>query len=338
MFVSKASLDDVLHDVLSKIQSQGVDVKPSKGHNKELLGVLIELTDPLARLSRTESRERLFSCLGETLWYFSNTSKLAQIEHYIPSYRKRAGIHASYSFAPGGYGPRLFGGDDGVNQVARIIDNLSSTPKHNTRQAVVQIFDKEDIGHPDVPCTCLIQFLARGDRLHVITYMRSNDAWIGLPHDIFAITWLQEVVARSIGHKVGTYKHMVGSLHVYQEDLQKIQEYLDEGHQDLRPMPAMPLVDPWSSVAWLLENEERIRMGARVIKSPDAVESYWQDLARILLIGACAKEGETKRILEERRKMSSDVYESYVRRREVASTESEQQPSIPGIDAQSTKR
>jgi hypothetical protein len=64
------TLDDLLLKVYPKILRNGERVKASKGWNRELSGVILELTNPLARLSRTETKGTVFSCLGETLWYF----------------------------------------------------------------------------------------------------------------------------------------------------------------------------------------------------------------------------------------------------------------------------
>ena len=63
------TLDDLLIKVFPKILRNGQRVKASKGWNNELSGVVLELRNPLARLSRTETKGTLFSCLGETLWY-----------------------------------------------------------------------------------------------------------------------------------------------------------------------------------------------------------------------------------------------------------------------------
>lgn len=37
--------------------------------------------------------------------------------------------------------------------------------------------------------------------------MRSNDAYLGFPHDVFFFTMIQELVARSLGIRVGDYHH-----------------------------------------------------------------------------------------------------------------------------------
>jgi thymidylate synthase len=59
------TLDDLLLKVFSKILRNGERVKASKGWNRELSGVVLELKNPLARLSRTETKGTVFSCLGD---------------------------------------------------------------------------------------------------------------------------------------------------------------------------------------------------------------------------------------------------------------------------------
>ena len=53
----------------------------------------------------------------------------------------------------------------------------------------------------------------------------------GPDHDVFAFTMLQEIMARSLGVEVGTYKHAVGSLHLYEDDRQKAQQFDSRGLQ-----------------------------------------------------------------------------------------------------------
>jgi hypothetical protein len=88
----------------------------------------------------------------------------------------------------------------------------------------------------------MLQFLIRRNRLHTLTTMRSNDAYIGLPHDIFCFSMLQEVLARTLGVALGQYSHFVGSLHLYDENRDEAQQYLDEGVQATIAMPARILI------------------------------------------------------------------------------------------------
>jgi thymidylate synthase len=59
------TLDDVMRSVMEEILSHGDGIRASKGWTAELTGVLLEITNPRARLSRTETRGKPFSCLGE---------------------------------------------------------------------------------------------------------------------------------------------------------------------------------------------------------------------------------------------------------------------------------
>src|SRR5271170_6317384 len=137
-YFSDATLDDVMRAVVTAIQAHGHPIRPTKGHAKELVGVLLEVTDPRARLSRTETRGKLFSSLGEFCWYLAKTDKLAFIEYYIKRYKKSADGDEIF----GGYGPRLFDWN-GLDQLANVTDILRN--KTDSRQAVIQLFDARDI-------------------------------------------------------------------------------------------------------------------------------------------------------------------------------------------------
>jgi thymidylate synthase len=241
MHLSAGTLDDLLLKTFKKISQDGGRVKASKGWNTELFGVLLELENPVARLSRTETKGTVFSCLGETPWYLKRTNELSFIEYYISEYKKfsddKKTIH-------GAYGPRIFNMRGGVDQMHSVTKLLRK--KSSSRQAVIQIFNAEDLlkDYKDIPCTCTLQFIIRKNCLHAITYMRSNDAFLGLPHDIFAFTFLQEILARTLGVKLGTYRHAVGSLHIYDSDMPKVRKFIAEGWQARIAMPEMPIGNP----------------------------------------------------------------------------------------------
>lgn len=88
MYVRADSLDDLLAKVYRQILARGTRIKPTKGPAREIYGVLLKLSAPRLRLSRTESRGILFSCLGELLWILAGSNALDFIEHYISEYKK----------------------------------------------------------------------------------------------------------------------------------------------------------------------------------------------------------------------------------------------------------
>ena len=100
-----------------------------------------------------------------------------------------------------------------------------------TRQAVITLWDpwRDNLpGELDYPCTVMIQFEAAfggiATDLHTPTLnmnvvMRSSDAWLGLPYDMFQFGQLHMSVARALGWKVGSYRHTALSLHIYMRDV-----------------------------------------------------------------------------------------------------------------------
>ncbi len=112
----------------------------------------------------------------------------------------------------GSYGERV------GNQVQACIRKLKADP--NTRQAIIQLWDwmrDNNPGKKDYPCTVALQLELVDDRLCMNVVMRSNDAWLGLPYDLFQFTQLQMTVARALAVPCGTYRHTTFSLHLYEQ-------------------------------------------------------------------------------------------------------------------------
>ena len=300
------TLDDLMRGVFDTLLSNGNRISPTKGVATEHTGVLLELRNPRARLSRTETRGKPFSCLGELCWYLSGSDDVGFIEYYIPGYRTYANGDQIF----GAYGPRL-ANEGGQHQIANVVQRLREHP--HSRRAVVQLFRASDLVSRanDIPCTCTLQFLRRQNVLHMLTNMRSNDAYTGLPHDIFAFTMLQEIVARDLSIDVGSYKHMVGSLHLYDSNRESARQFLGEGLQSTQmPMPAMPTGDPWPSIASLLDAESSLRGGQSLASAylDRSGAEYWSDLMRLLEFFQAYKMRDTRRAHETRQRMTSPIY------------------------------
>lgn len=309
MFIQAQTLDNLLRKVIEKLLVSKNYVKSTRGNSLELDGVLLKLGNPHCRLSRTEQKGTVLSCLGELLWYLSGSNELSFISYYLPRYKKDSDDGVSIY---GGYGPRLVS-MYGQNQIENVISLLQS--KKSSRRAVIQIFKAEDIAvnHKEIPCTSTLQFLIRNNQLHMLTNMRSNDAFWGLPHDIFCFTMLQEIVARSLGVGVGGYKHAVGSLHLYTDMFEDAKKYLDEGWQEPIPMPVMPEGDPWEAIRTICKAEKEIRENKEITITELGLSDYWSDLVRLLKMYRYLKNDELRKVVEEKKEMVSDAYESYIR-------------------------
>jgi thymidylate synthase len=307
VYISAASIDDLLRAVLVRLLKVQTRITPSRGPAVELTGITLRLRNPRARLSRTETKGKLFSCLGELFWYLAKTNDLKFITYYLSHYERESEDGRTVY---GAYGPRLFE-FEGRSPIGSVIELLNTNPA--SRRAVVPLFQSGDIvkKRKDVPCTCLMQFLVRSGRLHMLTYMRSNDVFLGLPHDVFAFTMLQELVARSVGAELGSYTHFVGSLHLYEADRAKARQYLREGWQSITAMPPMPTGDPWDSVGRVLNAERQIRNGQEADTS--GLSEYWLDLVRLLQVYWHFRGNQTEEIVRLRKTISSRVYDTYVR-------------------------
>ena len=284
MEIARESLDDLLAEVYPLILTEGIcNPESSKGPNLDLIGVTLRLANPRARLSRSRGRGRPFSALGELLWYLAGSDETAFIAEYIPSYYRKKGYPPK---VPDAYGPRLRGSlpekGFGNDQIETVVAALKAKP--GTRHAIIQLFDSTDLGSDgDVPCTTALQFHVREGRLHMTVTMRSNDAYLGLPHDLFCFTMLQEMIATHLGLELGEYVHFASSLHIYTDKADDAKAYLDEGFHRAAPMPSMPASDPFEAFAELLRLEEKIRLRREPVDfAALGFEPYYEDLARII--------------------------------------------------------
>lgn len=319
MFHASAdNIDDLTRAVFTRLLSQSRDnnrVESTKGKSTEVFGALLRLTNPRGRLGRSVDRSRIYSAIGELTWYLSGSDKLAHVEHYIPKYRDFSEDGETLS---GAYGPRIFDParahecrtfDDEWHRVIALLKD-----RQGSRNAVIQIYSNVDgrADGEDIPCTCTLQFAVRRKRLEMHVHMRSNDAFLGLPHDIFAFTMLQEIAARELGIEIGSYQHSVASLHLYDDDPEgrvrartRAQQYLEEGHFEKVPMPAMPAGDPWPSIRRLLSAERELRLNLNAYNPPVGLPPYWEDLATLLRVHAIARahgsQDELRRLLADLR-------------------------------------
>ena len=132
MHLCGETLDDLLRSVFSRILKRGLHVSASRGDNREVFCVLLELSNPLARLSRTESKGRPFSALGELLWYLSGSDDRSFIGYYIRDYESGGG-----DAVWGAYGPRL-SDMRGIDQLAQVRELLRR--RQSSRRAVIQLY------------------------------------------------------------------------------------------------------------------------------------------------------------------------------------------------------
>ena len=176
----------------------------------EILNAVTVIEDPTRNIVQSDIRKlNLRYMIGEMLWYLSANNNLSEIQKYTKAWDRMSedGITVNSNY---GHKIHKFYGFD---QWEFIRDMLQKDP--NSRQAVIHI--KDPGIHPkDTPCTVCLQFFIRDNKLHLTTYMRSNDVWMGFPYDVFTFTCFQIRMAMELGVDIGEYTHIAGSLHLYE--------------------------------------------------------------------------------------------------------------------------
>ncbi|MGW0486207.1 thymidylate synthase [Nonomuraea sp. NPDC003214] len=254
----------------------------------EVLDVSFRIADPVQRVPYLNSRPiNLAYNWAEVLWYLFGRDDLDMIGYYAPQMRQNSGDGRTLTGTA--YGQPLFiTGPDGRTQWQRVLDLLGKDP--DSKRAVLSIFRPEELirdNNPDVSCTIAAQFLLRGGALHMTAYMRGNDAFMGMPSDVFSFTVLQELAAHQLGVRVGHYSHHVGSMHVNLPNRAKVRKILAEvDAAGYRPpafrFPAMPVDDCWTSLRLLMQEEAGLRAnlhqhtGASVRET--GLDPYWQQV------------------------------------------------------------
>lgn len=156
--------------------------------------------------------------LGEWLWYFIGRNDVEFISAFGSMWKRLSDDGKTNNSAYGYLMKWAFGFD----QIEKIIELLSKDP--NSRRAVINLNTPNEkvIETKDEPCTIALQFFIRSGKLYCTAMMRSNDIYLGFPYDVAFFTELQKYIADRLGVGYGSYTHFATSLHVYERDVEKL--------------------------------------------------------------------------------------------------------------------
>lgn len=147
---------------------------------------------------------------AEAAWILSGDNRVETIAPYAKHIADFSDDGVTFA---GAYGPQL------QPQLEYVASCLATD--RESRQAVTTIWRQNPLPSKDIPCTVAVQWLIRNDKLHCVDFMRSSDAWLGWPYDVFNFSmqtyWLQKHLRRVHGIQVGLGQLtlMAGSQHLY---------------------------------------------------------------------------------------------------------------------------
>lgn len=276
------SYPSILKQALAALLSDGTPVSPRGRPTREIQHVGFSLADPLRRFPRIPHRNaNIFALVAETLWVFAGRNDLAFIQEYLPRMTSFSDDGVTLS---GAYGPRLrdYSGVDQLHAaIATLLEDGSS------RRAAISLFDPalhHDQSKKDIPCCTSLHFTQQDHRLNLCVYSRSMDIMWGSAINFFEWTLLQEAAALWLNLSLGTYTHVVGSLHVYEEFLPRAEKLVRA--PEARQLPVtqfdLPLHALDGALADFFRAEARLRSGL-LNDSPRQCPSAWLLEAQILL-------------------------------------------------------
>lgn len=190
--------------------SLGDRVQPRGQLTHELVGETLTVSDYRYNILHVPERHMNYRfAVAEWLWMAFGRSDVGTLARYCS---KMTEYSDDGIFLAGAYGPMIRA------QWPFIVKTLTDDPV--SRQAVISIWKPCPQPSKDIPCTTTLQFLIRRGRLDVVATMRSSDAWLGIPYDVFSFTQLANSLAGQLGVGRGCLKLHAGSAHLYARDVE----------------------------------------------------------------------------------------------------------------------
>lgn len=216
--IAADTINQLYRRALHMVRYTGRIVAPRGMPTYERVGMHLELRQPAHNIIVSPARKLNYHfMMAEWLWMMLGQNDVESISYFNSVLRNFSDDGVTFS---GAYGPKL------TEQLPYVIDALKRDA--SSRQAVLTIWRERPAYSRDIPCTALMQFFERDGAIDCIVYMRSNDLMLGFPYDVFNFTMIQRYIADALKRNIGTYHHMVGSLHLYQKDADKAAAIINE--------------------------------------------------------------------------------------------------------------
>ena len=115
--------------------------------------------------------------------------------------------------------------EGGVDQIKKIIDELSSNP--NSRRHIVSAWNVEKVHEMALPpCHTMFQFHIQDKELSCQLYQRSADMFLGVPFNIASYSLLVCILSEILNLKPGEFIWTGGDCHIYNNHHDQVREQI----------------------------------------------------------------------------------------------------------------
>lgn len=189
----------------------------------------VEMRYPVVTVERRRLGYRFMP--AEAAWILSGDNRTETIAPYS---NRIADFSDDGQFFRGAYGPPI------VDQIGWCADQLLDDTW--SRQSVLTIWRPRPPKSRDIPCTVAMQFIIRPDssdadryRLNTLVTMRSSDAWLGWPYDVFNFSMISGYLIALLQNRrpsweiePGTLYLTAGSQHLYDSNRDAAEDIINE--------------------------------------------------------------------------------------------------------------
>jgi Thymidylate synthase len=166
-----------------------------------------------------------FFAIVEACWIASGRREVTPLEFAVRGYRRFSDDGTTLN---GAYGHRLRV-KYSVDQISTAVSALRQD--RTSRRIYLPIYDADDLVSKslDIPCNVGIMLIVRNELLDMTVINRSNDAYLGVPYDIFSFSFLHWLISLEAGIALGAYRHFSNCMHLYEVNVKSARQIAGMG-------------------------------------------------------------------------------------------------------------
>ncbi len=111
--------------------------------------------------------------------------------------------------------------ENSIDQLLTLIYNLKNDP--SSRRHILTAWNPAELNLMALPpCHCFSQFMVTNNKLSCLTYIRSNDLFLGAPFNIASYSLLTHMLAQVCNYSVGELIYTIGDAHIYKNHFPQV--------------------------------------------------------------------------------------------------------------------